>query len=427
MKKIIFFFIIGFYITCVGYTPISPVKFTFKHRFRFVSFDNAIDLSDDVDTRNTFTRHLTSASAQWQPSTHWEVFARVTNEFRYYFHPDDRDFTIHEIFLENLYVQWKTSGKHPLSIKLGRQNIMMGEGFVVMDGHPLDGSRSIYFNAARIDFTLAKKKNLTLFYTYQPDIDDLLPIVNPQDQMMVEQTEEGVGLYYSGQHRSIKLEGYLIHKRVEEKNDKLHSLINTFGGRINAPLTSKLDATVEAAYQMGEYGYVDRSAFGGIFHLDYAFNKSFPLPKTVTFGSILLSGDDPSTPKWEGWDPLFSRWPKWSESYIYTLILEYGGRVAYWSNLGSVYTKFKFPVSKAINLNVSIHHLLTLQDPHSGSLLMHGIGRTRGQLIVTKTSFKVSKRLTGHIVWDTFFPGDFYASSADGYHWFRFELLYQRR
>ena len=34
----------------------------------------------------------------------------------------------------------------------------------------------------------------------------------------------------------------------------------------------------------------------------------------------------------ENWDPLFSRWPKWSELYIYTQFRETG--VAYWTNTG---------------------------------------------------------------------------------------------
>ncbi len=40
-----------------------------------------------------------------------------------------------------------------------------------------------------------------------------------------------------------------------------------------------------------------------------------------------MSGDDPSTDDNEGWDPLFSRWPKWSELYIYSLATEGGRRL----------------------------------------------------------------------------------------------------
>jgi hypothetical protein len=42
----------------------------------------------------------------------------------------------------------------------------------------------------------------------------------------------------------------------------------------------------------------------------------------------------------EGWDPIFSRWPKWSESFIYTFTRE--SRPSYWSNMSSLYASLAF-------------------------------------------------------------------------------------
>jgi hypothetical protein len=143
----------------------SPFKLSFAERFRFVTWDNAINLDKSNSQASTFTRHRTSITAQWKPTDRLEVLAKLTNEFRYYFQPKGKDFSIHEFFFDNFYIHWKNAAGLPVSLKLGRQNINLGEGFVVMDGHPLDGSRSIYFNAARFDVRLGHDNNLILFYT----------------------------------------------------------------------------------------------------------------------------------------------------------------------------------------------------------------------------------------------------------------------
>jgi hypothetical protein len=41
-------------------------------------------------------------------------------------------------------------------IKLGRQDLIFGHGWLVLEGTPLDGSRSIYFDAARATIALER-------------------------------------------------------------------------------------------------------------------------------------------------------------------------------------------------------------------------------------------------------------------------------
>ncbi len=141
-------------------TKNSTLKLSFSERFRFVSWDNATSLDRTQAKESSFTRHRTSLMAQWIPKPGLELAVKLTNEFRYYFVPEGRDFNLHEVFVDNLYVKSNKPWDLPLSFIIGRQNIMLGEGFLVMDGHPLDGSRSIYFNAARMDLFLNKSNKL---------------------------------------------------------------------------------------------------------------------------------------------------------------------------------------------------------------------------------------------------------------------------
>lgn len=402
----------------------KKVKWGLSERFRLVSWDNAIFLDDSRETANTFTRHRTSFWLDWKPFKKLRCYVKFTNEFRYYFQPD-KDFTIHEIFPDNLYLQLNLSGFLPVTITAGRQNIILGEGFVIMDPNPLDGSRSIYFNGLRLDGSLAKGHTITMFYVKQPVIDDWLPIVNPQDQLMIEQPEEGMGLYYEGKGFNLNWEGYVILKnKLKTEDFNISSQIQTFGARFKMPVSNNVSLTTEGAFQKGDYGNNAISAWGGYSHLDYKVNEIIPCLQQFTLGAIALSGDDPGTSKMEGWDPLFSRWPKWSESYIYTLIPETGGKVAYWSNFSSLNGSFLFKFTRGVKLKLTYHYLRSFHDLAFISSRKYGRGKVRGDLWIVRSDFQLAKHLKGHIVFETFYPGNFYSSEDDPYNWFRFELMY---
>jgi hypothetical protein len=400
----------------------SPAfRLSISHRIRFVTWDNAIHLDEDAGSASTFNRHRTSLGLRFTPSQRWEAVLKVTNEFRIYHKPKGREFNINEFFVDNFYIKGKPFSI-PLTITAGRQNIMLGEGFVVMDGHPLDGSRSIYFNALRMDFSPARGHNLTAFYSYQPVTDTWMPVLNDRSQPLIEQPEEGFGLYYTGELGRKGLEVYLIRKIIRATEGRpIHSLFDTFGSRWTLPLGQGYSLTGEAAYQGGSYGDFDRSAFGGYAHLDLSLPEGSPLPGVLTLGGLFLSGDDPDTENMEGWDPLFSRWPKWSESFIYTLIPEYGGRVAYWSNLASLYSTVNLRLGSAAALLLTYHRLSAHRRRKAEGFF--GTGRTRGDLFITKLNLKLTTHLTAHILWERFIPGNYYWEGADRYHWFRIEMM----
>jgi hypothetical protein len=240
----------------------------------------------------------------------------------------------------------------------------------------------------------------------------------------VEQPEEGIGVYFKGKIGDIDLHLYYIKKNIylDEGNPIAdESGIDTLGTRIVLPLAEVFDITFEGALQSGWMAERDRAAIGGYFHLDYRTGKSIPLLSTITIGGIYLSGDDQTTDEYEAWDPLFSRWPKWSESYIYTLIKE--SRVAYWSNLTSLYTTLKFKIIEDADLIMSYHHLGAAQADLREISFPGGNGTVRGDLLISKLIVKITDYLTGHILWEGFKPGDFYSDDFNGYNWFRFELL----
>ena len=402
--------------------PPARWSWSFSERFRAVAFDNAIDLNAQVDNPFRFTRHRSSLGSTFRPNRQWEFGAKLTNEFRYWTKPEGRDFNVHEFFIDNLYLAYTTGGKRPLALKVGRQNLILGEGFLVLDSNPLDGSRSIYFNAARLDYAFHPIHKVTLFYGFQNVTDNVLPRINDQDQGLIEQDEAGGGFYGTSQLKQGSLEWYGLYKSADANAGRpLAATIYTLGSRMVRPLGAQWSATAEAALQLGELGSVERRGLGGYVHLDYK-PRSRRL-KQLSFGGVYLSGDDPKTKKHEGWDPLFSRWPKWSESYIYTLIMENQGRVGYWSNWASLYISANMSLCKKVNGLFTLHQMFAPQDMNTASALAKGEGHIRGQLAIAKFVYTLSPRWTGHLLWEHFWPGNFY-KNADGFDWVRFELMF---
>lgn len=411
----------------------SKLKVNFSERFRMVMWDNAIDLDDSGTVNQNFTRFRTTLSFNYQASSKLEFNIKLANEFRYYFTPSMAEFHINEIIIDQLNLKYNNSKYLPGILTLGRQNIMLGEGFVIFDGHPGDGSRSAYFNAVRYDWHIKNNHTLTGFFAYQPE-EDFLPVLNGKDidaafqgddsYQLIEQTEKSAALYYNGDLGNVNLQTYAIWKEIVDDGLKIipESDIYTSGARIKVPVNDKLTVTAEGAYQGGKIGEEDRSAFAGYAYLSYFPNpKAYYIPSLINIGSFLLSGDNPKTLKNEGWEPIFSRWPKWSESYIYTSLKENQGRVAYWSNMFALYLQAKYDFGTGIGLNVNYYKLYAFQETLPTSFLS-GSGKDRGNLIIAKLNYKISKNVSGHILWEHFVPGNFYINGADSYHWARMEF-----
>ena len=404
-------------------------KLTFTERIRQETQDNVTSLSQAAADGGSYLRFRTSLMGQWRIGGGFSLTVRLTNENRYYLIPktdpkNGRDYNPGEVFFDYLHLQWKSAFGLPLTLTVGRQDLMLGEGLVVWDGGPLDGSRSAYFNAVRGDWAWSRNAVLTAFYCYQPPFDEFLPLINDARQKMVEQGERGVGLYFTGAFGNTGLEAYLIRKNARASGLLPESALTTAGARTILPYSSRLSLTAEGAVQSGRFGVLDRTGFAATFHMDFQTAAAAPLPAVLTLGGLFLSGDDPSTPgRYEGWDPVFARWPKWSESLIYVLGRE-TGKPAYWSNIASIYGALSFTLAENLKLEATLHTLGAAQA-EGPSALLSGTGRDRGRLLNVKLTYDVNKNLSGHFWADYFRPGDFYFAGAHGYLWVRFELMFQ--
>ncbi len=400
----------------------SRLKISFAERFRLESWDNAINLDDVSDEGFSYTRTKTTLGLQWRAAGGLEIGTKLTNEFRVYLAPKDRTFNWNEVFFDNLYVKWTLPGRIPLSVTAGRQDIFLGEGFVLADATPLDGSRSFYFNAVRLDWDPSPKHKVLAFFHATDETDTILPIVNDRKQPLVEQPERAVAVYYEGRVSKVHLDAYAIWKRtLESGTDFPGSSFATLGARLQIPILSPLAMILEGAVQSGSFGDAGRRGFGGISHLDLTPDWKVPYLKTLVLGGIFLSGDDPETERWEAWDPLFSRWPKWSDGFLFTFTRE--SRPAYWSNMTSAYGSVLLDFGPRADSSSTFYYLGA--DRIQPGVFPGGSGLNRGFLMVHRLNFVVSRHLTGYLHWERFQPGNFYFPGANGFNWLRIELHFR--
>ena len=270
----------------------TKLKLFFWERIRQESWDNTMSLDDGGSDSSAYLRLRTSVGGQWRPDETWEVNLRLTNENRIYLAPKSdpklkKNYDFNEVFVDLLNVKWKNPGRLPLTVTLGRQELMLGEGFLIFDGGPLDGSRSAYFNGLRLDYSLKNKNNLMFFYMRQPRTDTLLPVINDKEQAMVEQEEQGVGFYFSGRLKKTALDAYLFRKDTFQNGLLPAGAVHVAGGRVAHPFTDKLSLTAEGALQLGTLGARQTQRPGRLFSPGLQVRPAFPPPRPAHPGRHL--------------------------------------------------------------------------------------------------------------------------------------------
>lgn len=403
--------------------PKPKLTFTYTQRIRIETSDNVTWLAADSLSGSSCVRNRTSLLSVWKPEPKLEFGLKLTNELRYHFVPEKKKTEFDQLFVDQFYARFDSISHRPVNLIIGRQDINFGEGFVVMDGGPLDGSRSAYFNAARFDWTVKPSQIVTGVIAYQPRWDGLLPVLHEHNRYkaLIEQSELDFMLHYSRPLAKGVLQAYFLRKQGTAYKTAPRVDLNCVGTRVKLPVVSKVTTTAEAAIQFGRRGGHDQFSFGGYANAEYATGLKRLLPKSVTIGGLFLSGDRFTTDKYEGWDPMWGRWPKWSESYVYALVKERA--VAYWTNLASVFVKTSIEISPIVDLNCDFHHLTAPRYSNPTLAFPGGGGRTRGNLVIVKLTYKADKNLTGHVLYESFNPGDFYAATASPYGWMRMEVM----
>ena len=357
------------------------IQFSWENRIRNESWNNSMDFSNAMDDQIVQMRYKEHAAFTYT-SAPVDFMIGMDAELTKHMALNNAEVAVDsfsnamnmtgEMIFEYFNLNLKKLFIPGLSMKVGRQDFMKGEGFLFMDGTSGDGSRSSYYNMVDISYKHAKSQ-LELVGILDPQIDRFLPVVhrnNIKKEYLNEWDEQAVGLYYADRNRkNTDIDAYyFLKKEIHERDYPNTSYqfqpdrhINTLGGRVVERAPRGFTFSGEYAAQWGAQhantstgtikgtGVVnpvtgvfipalsaaqpakDIAAMGGSAYVNKSFNVGRWNPY-LQVGYIGYSGSDyKNNPNKIGnFDPLFARWPHYSEMYLYSLVPEIG--VGYWTN-----------------------------------------------------------------------------------------------
>lgn len=406
--------------------------------------------TDNPTGENNYLRVRPRIWGQADLTPEARIYGRVTNEFRKYWEPDydtsQAPYTYpDELVVDNLYLDLKGLFGNTLDIRAGRQDLVYGKGRVLLDGTPLDGSRTIYFDALKlsyrgvpdnvVDFLAISNSPENDLALHKPEVTRYLSGYTPTSDMK----EKGAGVYWkSNMYKEFPFEAYYLYKEESEwtgpnlfpGGQQVGAVwefpelnLSTVGVRLMPKLGDRVEANLELAYQWGDRGSADVE---GVM-VDALVNWTPPVlesakPK-VGAGWYYLSGDKQSTRnKDEGWNPLFARWPQYSELYVFAFDRDGAGR---WSNVSMPHLDLELSPTPWYKAELMLGYMMAPEDNGPGG------GNNRGLLFTWWNKFKLgeklltgSDKLTGHLLLEVLNPGNYYDDLSHNAVFARWEFMY---
>ena len=399
----------------------------------------------------SFNTRLTWEPRTWDEPEYktWYSYARPGDD-----NPNLREFNPDEALFDWFNINWRNIFGLPVSATIGRQDMRFGVGWLVMDATPLDGSRTLYFDAGRFTFNWEDAKTvLDLVYISQAaESDRWLEPICDQDRAVTEQDEHGAILYLTNKLlKNMQLEGFVIYKNDNPINTHVSNIstgleprwsrkaeIFTYGAAVAGTpeehWSYRAEAAIQGGHKVNEYSSQESQsicAFGALTNLEYLFKDR--LDNRVHVGYEYASGDDPGTHGTnEQFDLLWGEWPRYSELLIYTATLETSP--AELTNLHRFNIGHSFNLTKWWTITLDYHALWAAQPGNSVATGATGLNvadrsefhegeRFRGCLFTGWAKYKFSDQLYGHLLGEYFMPGAYFQSPSDDDAFFlRFNL-----
>ena len=386
-------------------------------------------------------RYRTRWSTKWALSEDVDFNTRLVWEFWGHCLPErafapfdpffaDQNFDCDEAIFDHFNVQIRNAFDMPLTLTIGRQDIILGTGWLVLDGTPGDGSRTIFFDAIRGTYTFSDSTMLDLIYIQQ--YDDEEQYIKPfnhhavQDRRHLTQKGDERGFIFyltnkaaSGQQREL----YYIYKNEDasswsrdySNSGQQNADIHTIGGRLSGPLNDSWSYSAELAKQCGDRNGNDLDALGANTRLTYAFHNE--TQSEFHLGYEYLSGDNPATGEDEEFDTLWGDWPQYQrggdlQSYLWT----FEGALGQVTNLHRFGIGYSFKPTEV--WTVAGDYNLMWADQNSepaaaGGLNFDSGDNFRGQMLSAIATYSCCAKFRTHFMLDYFIPGGYYDSPSD--------------
>ena len=213
-----------------------------------------------------------------------------------------------KVFVDNAYINVDKLFDMPVSLRLGRQNLMYGTGFVLFDGQSQTASTSMYFDGIKLTWSASDKVKIDFLYFKDQEnnrsIDYFADDVDDEDDITL------TGAYLTAHCPVIggQQEFYVLNR--EDENSKKD--ISMYGLRLSDKFDFGLDYSGEIAFQTGDAANgEDQEALGYKLQTGYTFD--LPAKPRFFIGYTSLEGDDPCSDDYEGWDVFYGGWPQFGD------------------------------------------------------------------------------------------------------------------
>lgn len=371
---------------------------------------------DSADPDRDWIRIRSRGGASLRGGDHL-VELRLANEHRHYQDPDDVDFDWDELIVDRAAWTWTPAGED-LRLTAGRQDIIWPGGFLMLEGHPLDGSRSIYHNAVRAQWSRGDDR-FDVAAIYNPMSDDFV-LIDDHDYRLPGGDEgrrltNGDELGLAARWLAGPWQWSCILKQEDRADLGLPDFGSvTLGARYAGRLcpVGELEAEVALQYQhQGESSALpdapgwapDESAWA---HAVQAFvTRTVATDTKLKFGGFLYSGSEGSEGGLGAFRAPWGNWPKWSELYIYSLIAEGGdGRVhvAAWENIAAPRIELTRPLGsvtgRRLDGRAGLSWLLAPEPEWT----------SRGWLAQAQLKVGLGAGFDGHLLCEYLDPGSFH-------------------
>jgi alginate export protein len=325
----------------------------------------------------------------------------------------EEDNKSNKIFVDNAYINVDNIFSLPINIRLGRQNLIYGSGFVIFDGQSQFASTSIYFDGIKLTWNLYKYANLDILYIKD---EERKPDATSNDDITLG------GLYLKGDIPIIgqSQEIYFLNRNDETLNKNIYM----YGARFSDKLDCGFDYSVESALQNGEFNKsVKHNALGGKFDLGFAMKNAFAQPR-IFLGFVSLSGDNNSTTSTnEAWDVFYGGWPQFGDilAWKYVNLGPLNVISVYDSSYNSgsstigeaVYSNFSL---MTIGINFQLFENISAKMSASQIIINeadNNLSNKFGNFFQLDASYKYSENLSFRIYAGLIQPGEIFTSNSD--------------
>ncbi len=359
-----------------------------------------------------------------KPIEDMEFNFRLTWEFRNYFAPESKAeqvTNLSDAIFDTMNIKWKNVMGLPLTVTAGRQDINLGNGWLVFEGTPDDGSRTLFFDGFRATYEIKEiQTTIDAMYVWQNPRENqyITPFAYKPATILTEQTENGAILYVTNKSiKNTEINGYFIYK---DDSDPLKAplgdsgQIYAFGNRLVHDFNKNWQYRGEWVEEVGNKNGDNFSAGGVNNLLTYYFRD--PLDNRLRTGYEFLS---------DNFDPLWGRWPQWSEIANPIWAMEANGRPAYWRNMHRIQFGHTIAPIKNLTFATDYHLLFADANPMAGSSGFSDDGRFRGQLITWAARYKINDFFSTAFLAEGFIPGNYYtAPKEDTAVFLRYEFIF---